>query len=266
MSPMLDATAKSPPRWPAIVRGFAGDSTMTRLVMWPDSVTMCVAAHFSGTRAILRAGWRTRRAQLALPPRGLAQLAGADLGFRLRSTGRENVPERGLHRCGEHRSDFDPWPLGVPLFPRRYLRFMAKKEPSGPRWVDDPGRRRASGSIAGNGPAGDRHRGRALPRRPCRRHVPRGDATGEGDAQAPRGRWRSGAARIALEAGVPLVPAGSRDRPARPARPAPRGVRAAERPLTRRARRGGRGQAATDRLREAITALELVAAGSPEGA
>ena len=48
--------------------------------------------------------------------------------FRLRSTGRENVPDGGCVLAANHWSNFDPWPLGVPLFPRRYLRFMAKKE------------------------------------------------------------------------------------------------------------------------------------------
>ena len=30
--------------------------------------------------------------------------------------------------AANHWSNFDPWPLGIPLFPRRFLRFMAKKE------------------------------------------------------------------------------------------------------------------------------------------
>ena len=30
--------------------------------------------------------------------------------------------------AANHNSDFDPWPLGIGLFPRRYLRFMGKSE------------------------------------------------------------------------------------------------------------------------------------------
>ena len=50
------------------------------------------------------------------------------LAFRLRVTGREHVPDGGCVLAANHWSNFDPWPLGIPLFPRRFLRFMAKKE------------------------------------------------------------------------------------------------------------------------------------------
>ena len=52
----------------------------------------------------------------------------AFLVLRLRSSGRENVPDGGCVLAANHWSNFDPWPLGIPLFPRRFLRFMAKKE------------------------------------------------------------------------------------------------------------------------------------------
>ena len=48
--------------------------------------------------------------------------------FRLRWRGREHLPEGGFVLAANHTSNFDPWPLGLPLFPRRYLRFMAKAE------------------------------------------------------------------------------------------------------------------------------------------
>ena len=38
------------------------------------------------------------------------------------------MPEGGFVLAANHNSNFDPWPLGVTLFPRRYLRFMAKSE------------------------------------------------------------------------------------------------------------------------------------------
>ncbi|HZN21763.1 MAG TPA: lysophospholipid acyltransferase family protein, partial [Gaiellaceae bacterium] len=49
--------------------------------------------------------------------------------FRLRATGLENVPPAGgMVLAANHWSNFDPWPLGIPLYPRRFLRFMAKSE------------------------------------------------------------------------------------------------------------------------------------------
>ena len=30
--------------------------------------------------------------------------------------------------AANHVSNFDPWPLGMPLLPQRWLRFMAKSE------------------------------------------------------------------------------------------------------------------------------------------
>src|SRR5215469_16394342 len=49
--------------------------------------------------------------------------------FRFRAQGRENVPASGgcVLACN-HLSNFDPWPLGMPLWPNRLLRFMAKSE------------------------------------------------------------------------------------------------------------------------------------------
>src|SRR5919204_5962264 len=49
--------------------------------------------------------------------------------FRLRVTGRERLPaDGGFVLACNHLSNFDPWPLGVPIWPRRFLRFMAKSE------------------------------------------------------------------------------------------------------------------------------------------
>jgi 1-acyl-sn-glycerol-3-phosphate acyltransferase len=97
----------------------------------------------------------------------------------------------------------------MPLFPRRYLRFMAKSElfwfPLGP-FI----------SACGAFPV---HRGHqdqeavdtAL--RLCREGnivvmFPEGTRREKGLRKRHEARWRSGAARIALEAGVPLIPAG----------------------------------------------------------
>jgi 1-acyl-sn-glycerol-3-phosphate acyltransferase len=41
----------------------------------------------------------------------------------------ENLPQDGGYvLAANHVSNFDPWPLGIPIWPRRYLRFMAKSE------------------------------------------------------------------------------------------------------------------------------------------
>src|SRR5205809_555071 len=49
--------------------------------------------------------------------------------FRLRATGLEHLPKTGGYvLAANHTSNFDPWALGIPLFPRRWLRFMAKSE------------------------------------------------------------------------------------------------------------------------------------------
>jgi len=49
--------------------------------------------------------------------------------FRLRARGRENLPASGGYVLAcNHLSSFDPWALGLPLWPRRWLRFMAKAE------------------------------------------------------------------------------------------------------------------------------------------
>ena len=51
------------------------------------------------------------------------------LVFRLRARGREHLPASGgFVLAANHFSSFDPWPLGIPLFPRRFLRFMAKSD------------------------------------------------------------------------------------------------------------------------------------------
>jgi 1-acyl-sn-glycerol-3-phosphate acyltransferase len=49
--------------------------------------------------------------------------------FRHRATGVGNVPPSGgLVLAANHWSNFDPWPLAMPVFPRRFFRFMAKAE------------------------------------------------------------------------------------------------------------------------------------------
>jgi 1-acyl-sn-glycerol-3-phosphate acyltransferase len=129
--------------------------------------------------------------------------------YRLDARGTENLPGNGGYvLASNHLSNFDPWPLGMPLWPARFLRFMAKSElywwplrlflgragafpvRRGQRDVQAIATAVAlarEGNVVAMFPEGTRrHKGL----------VKRFDA-----------RPRSGAARIALEADVPLVPA-----------------------------------------------------------
>lgn len=132
------------------------------------------------------------------------------LVFRHRAVGIENLPsEGGWVLAANHWSNFDPWPLGLPLFPRRFLRFMAKSELF---WFP-------LGAIISAGGAFRVRRGQrdeeAIARAVelCREgHVvvmfPEGTRRAKGLRKKHEARWHNGAARIALEARVPLVPAG----------------------------------------------------------
>jgi 1-acyl-sn-glycerol-3-phosphate acyltransferase len=185
--------------------------------------------------------------------------------FRLRSTGKENVPNGGCVVAANHWSNFDPWPLGLPIFPRRFLRFMAKKELFWPPlgWIVRAG----GGFRVDRGKRDQQAIDTAIAL--CREgHAvvmfPEGTRRSKGLRKRHEARWHTGAARIALEAGVPLVPAGisGTDRlgrlgPLRVAYGEP--IETAD--LTGR-NPADAAQVATDRLREAITGLERVAAGS----
>jgi 1-acyl-sn-glycerol-3-phosphate acyltransferase len=129
--------------------------------------------------------------------------------YRLRVEGLENLPrEGGFVVAANHSSNFDPWPLGLALYPRQ-LHFMAKAELYNPvftalfdRVGAFPVRRgeadaesfktalrlaREGGAVA-MFPEGTRRAKGLLKRRTPEPHV--------------------GAARIALAAEVPLVPTG----------------------------------------------------------
>ena len=130
--------------------------------------------------------------------------------FRERWTGAERLPKTGGYvLAANHWSSFDPWPLGMTMFPRRYLRFMAKSElfwfPLGP-FI------RSCGAFPVR--RGERDQ-EAIDTavRLCREGnivvmFPEGTRREKGLRKKREARWRTGAARIALEAGVPLVPAG----------------------------------------------------------
>jgi 1-acyl-sn-glycerol-3-phosphate acyltransferase len=129
--------------------------------------------------------------------------------FRLRDEGVEHLPpEGGYVLAANHTSNLDPWPLGLPLWPRRFLRFMAKSElfwwPMGP--VITAGGafpvRRGERDIEAIQTAVDLAR---------KGHVvamfPHGTRERKGLVKKYQPRAHTGAARIALLADVPLVPA-----------------------------------------------------------
>ncbi len=129
--------------------------------------------------------------------------------FRLRARGIEHLPgEGGYVLACNHVSSFDPWPLGLPLWPRRFLRFMAKSElywwPL--RLVVDgagafPVRRGQADAEAIETAVRLAREGNVIAM------FPEGTRRTKGLVKRHEARPRSGAARIALEAGVPLVPA-----------------------------------------------------------
>jgi 1-acyl-sn-glycerol-3-phosphate acyltransferase len=184
--------------------------------------------------------------------------------FRLRATGRENVPDGGCVLAANHSSNFDPWPLGVPLFPRRFLRFMAKKELFWPPlgWIVRAG----GGFRVDRGKRDQQAIDTAVAL--CREgHAvvmfPEGTRREKGLRKRHEARWHTGAARIALEAGVPLVPAGIAGTE-RLGRLGP--LRVAYGPPIETADLAGldpaeASQTATERLRAAISALEVAARG-----
>ena len=129
--------------------------------------------------------------------------------FRLRVQGQENVPATsGCVLSCNHLSNFDPWPLGMPLWPRHWLRFMAKAELY---WWPAKYLLDAAGAFPVHRGLADREAIETAVRLARDGNVvvmfPEGTRRRKGLAKKHQARARSGAARIALEAGVPLVPA-----------------------------------------------------------
>ena len=132
--------------------------------------------------------------------------------FRLRARGRENVPsEDGFVLACNHMSSFEPWPLGLPLWPRRFLRFMAKSELY---WFPlTLGLNGAGAFPVRRGQADAEAIETAVQLARAGNIVamfPEGTRRTKGLVKRFEARPRTGAARIALEAGVPLVPAAVR--------------------------------------------------------
>ena len=127
--------------------------------------------------------------------------------YRLEARGTENLPDGGFVLACNHLSSFDPWPLGLPLWPRTWLRFMAKSElywfPLS-KLIDAAGafpvRRGQRDTVAIETAVRLAREGNAIGM------FPEGTRRKKGLVKKFEARPRTGAARIALEAGVPLVP------------------------------------------------------------
>lgn len=129
--------------------------------------------------------------------------------YRLQARGVENLPaDGGFVLACNHVSSFDPWPLGIPLWPRRHLRFMAKSElywwpltyvlgaagafPVRRGQRDTQAIETAVSLVRAGYPVA---------------MFPEGTRRAKGLVKRFEARPRTGAARIALEAEAPLVPA-----------------------------------------------------------
>jgi 1-acyl-sn-glycerol-3-phosphate acyltransferase len=180
--------------------------------------------------------------------------------YRLKAVGLENLPSDGGYvLSANHTSNFDPWPLGVPLFPRRFLRFMAKSELFWPPlgWLV-----KGAGGFKVRRGESDTHAIATAEALARKGYVvvmfPEGTRRSKGLRKKHVARAHTGAARIALAASVPLVPAAisGTDRlrylaPLRVAYGVPVDIDDLRgRPV------GDVAQEATDRLMQAIHALE----------
>src|SRR5438034_4374344 len=128
--------------------------------------------------------------------------------YRLRVQGLEHLPEGGFVLAANHTSNFDPWPLGVPLLPRRQLRFMAKSELFNPVLAPVL---RAGGAFKVRRGEGDIEAMRTAAELVKEGEIvvmfPEGTRKTKGLRKKYVARAHTGAARIALGAGAPLVPA-----------------------------------------------------------
>jgi 1-acyl-sn-glycerol-3-phosphate acyltransferase len=128
--------------------------------------------------------------------------------YRLRARGLEHLPEGGFVLAANHTSNFDPWALAIPLWPRRQLRFMAKSELFFPVLATIL---RAGGAFKVRRGEGDVEAVRTAVELVREGEIvvmfPEGTRRVKGLRKRHVARAHTGAARIALGAGAPLVPA-----------------------------------------------------------
>jgi 1-acyl-sn-glycerol-3-phosphate acyltransferase len=128
--------------------------------------------------------------------------------FRLRAEGLEHIPEGGFVLAANHTSNLDPWALGLPLFPKRQLRFMAKNELFNP--ILGP-ILNAGGAFPVRRGEGDLEAIRTAVELVRAGEVvvmfPEGTRRRKGLRKKFKPRAHTGAARIAIWAKAPLIPA-----------------------------------------------------------
>jgi 1-acyl-sn-glycerol-3-phosphate acyltransferase len=122
--------------------------------------------------------------------------------------GTENLPAGGFVLAAGHHSNFDPWPLAVGIADRHFVRFMAKSELF---WPPLSYVMAAMGAFRVRRDRPDRD-AFATARRLAREGnviamFPEGTRRSKGFMKRREADVKEGAARIALGAGVPLVPA-----------------------------------------------------------
>ncbi len=132
------------------------------------------------------------------------------LAFRYRADGKEHLPPSGGYvLAAGHLSNLDPWPLGLAIWPRRFLRFMAKSELF---WFPLVLIVKGAGAFKVNRGQADTAAIDTAVRLAREGNViamfPEGTRRRKGLRKTREAGAHTGAARIALEAGVPLVPAG----------------------------------------------------------
>jgi 1-acyl-sn-glycerol-3-phosphate acyltransferase len=142
-------------------------------------------------------------------------------GWRKRWAGLEHVPEGGFVLAANHVSNLDPFILGMPFYPRRQIRYMAKAELFN-RWLG-PLLRDAGTFPVRRGEADTDALRTALALLDEGEIVamfPEGTRAKKGRRKKFAPTPHPGTARIALAAGVPLVPAaiGGTERLLRPGR------------------------------------------------
>ena len=156
-----------------------------------------------------------------------------------------------------HASNFDPWPLALSLWPRRFLRFMAKSELFWPPlgWLIS-----ACGAFKVRRGKADEEAMRTAIELARAGHAvamfPEGTRRAKGLRKTRVAHAHTGAARIALEAGVPLIPAGIAGTDGAPPLRAAEGSLRPGDPARRHPRRSRSARLATDRLMAAIHELE----------